>query len=38
VNHGTHHRGQVVGFLRALGHTPPVVDLIHFYRSTQGEK
>jgi len=32
VNHGTHHRGQVSGFLRALGHTPPQLDLIHFYR------
>ncbi len=33
VNHGTHHRGQVSGFLRALGHTPPAVDLIAYYRS-----
>jgi uncharacterized damage-inducible protein DinB len=32
VNHGTHHRGQVSGFLRALGHTPPPLDLIRFYR------
>jgi uncharacterized damage-inducible protein DinB len=32
VNHGTHHRGQVSGFLRALGHTPPPVDLIAYYR------
>jgi uncharacterized damage-inducible protein DinB len=32
VNHGTHHRGQVSGFLRTLGHTPPVTDLICFYR------
>ena len=32
VNHGTHHRGQVSGFLRTLGHTPPVLDLVHFYR------
>jgi len=32
VNHGTHHRGQVAGFLRALGHTPPVLDLTCFYR------
>src|SRR5262245_52567676 len=33
VNHGTHHRGQVSGFLRALGHTPPPLDLIRYYRS-----
>ena len=32
VNHGTHHRGQVSGFLRSLGHTPPPLDLIRFYR------
>lgn len=34
VNHGTHHRGQVSGFLRTLGHTPPPLDLIAFYRSS----
>ena len=33
VNHGTHHRGQVSGFLRTLGHTPPQLDLIRFYRT-----
>lgn len=33
VNHGTHHRGQVSGFLRAMGRTPPPVDLIAYYRS-----
>ncbi len=33
VNHGTHHRGQVSGFLRAMGHTPPPTDLIAYYRS-----
>ena len=33
VNHGTHHRGQVSGFLRALGHTPPPLDLVAYYRS-----
>jgi uncharacterized damage-inducible protein DinB len=32
VNHGTHHRGQVSGFLRAMGHTPPSLDLAGFYR------
>jgi uncharacterized damage-inducible protein DinB len=35
VNHGTHHRGQVSGFLRALGHTPPPLDLIHYYRTVR---
>jgi len=33
VNHGTHHRGQVSGFLRAMGHTPQPLDLIAYYRS-----
>jgi uncharacterized damage-inducible protein DinB len=32
VNHGTHHRGQVSGFLRSLGHVPPELDLIVYYR------
>jgi uncharacterized damage-inducible protein DinB len=32
VNHGTHHRGQVSGFLRAMGKVPPPLDLIAFYR------
>ncbi|MBM3811518.1 MAG: DUF664 domain-containing protein [Acidimicrobiia bacterium] len=32
VNHGSHHRGQVSGMLRSMGHTPPVLDLIQFYR------
>jgi uncharacterized damage-inducible protein DinB len=32
VNHGTHHRGQVSGFLRSLRYTPPPIDLIFFYR------
>jgi uncharacterized damage-inducible protein DinB len=35
VNHGTHHRGQVSGFLRAMGHTPPPLDLIAFYREAR---
>jgi len=32
VNHGTHHRGQVSAMLRAMGHPPPPVDLVVFYR------
>ncbi len=32
VNHGTHHRGQVAGFLRAMGYTPQPLDLIAYYR------
>jgi uncharacterized damage-inducible protein DinB len=32
VNHGTHHRGQVSGFLRAMGHSPPPIDLVLYYR------
>jgi uncharacterized damage-inducible protein DinB len=35
VNHGTHHRGQVSGFLRAMGHKPPVLDLVYYYRVGQ---
>ena len=33
VNHGTHHRGQVSGFLRTMGHKPPPLDLIAYYRT-----
>jgi len=32
VNHGTHHRGQVSGFLRAMGQVPPSLDLVNYYR------
>lgn len=32
VNHATHHRGQAVGFLRAMGKVPPSIDLIYYYR------
>jgi uncharacterized damage-inducible protein DinB len=32
VNHATHHRGQVSGFLRSMGHTPPPVDLSFYHR------
>jgi uncharacterized damage-inducible protein DinB len=35
VNHGTHHRGQVAGFLRAMGKAPPVLDLVAFYRQAR---
>ena len=34
VNHGTHHRGQVSGFLRTMGYVPPPLDLIAFYRES----
>ncbi|MGA3314924.1 MAG: DinB family protein [Candidatus Korobacteraceae bacterium] len=32
VNHGTHHRGQASGFMRAMGHIPPSLELTAFYR------
>ena len=32
VNHATHHRGQVAGFMRSMGKVPPPLDLIAFYR------
>lgn len=32
VNHATHHRGQVSGFLRVMGKAPASLDLIAFYR------
>jgi uncharacterized damage-inducible protein DinB len=32
VNHSTHHRGQVSGFLRVLGLTPPPLDFIAYMR------
>jgi uncharacterized damage-inducible protein DinB len=32
VNHATHHRGQAAGFMRAMGHVPPALDLILYYR------
>jgi len=31
VNHGTHHRGQVSGFLRTMGYTPQPLDLMAYY-------
>ena len=33
VNHASHHRGQVSGFLRTMGRVPAVLDLVAFYRS-----
>jgi uncharacterized damage-inducible protein DinB len=36
VNHGTHHRGQVSGFIRAMGATPPPLDLVFYYRELIG--
>ena len=33
VNHATHHRGQVSGFIRAMGYAPPPLDLIAYYRT-----
>lgn len=41
VNHSTHHRGQVSGFLRALGKSPPQLDFIRFvrqYESTASDR
>ena len=35
VNHGTHHRGQVSGYLRAMGKVPPPLDLIRYYWSQE---
>jgi len=32
VNHGTHHRGQIISMLRQLGSKPKGLDLMHFYR------
>jgi uncharacterized damage-inducible protein DinB len=34
VNHSTHHRGQISGFVRALGKTPPPLDYIAFVRES----
>jgi uncharacterized damage-inducible protein DinB len=33
VNHSTHHRGQISGFLRAMGHPPPSLDFVAYHRS-----
>ena len=37
VNHATHHRGQVSGFLCAMGHRPPPLDLMRFYHEHQAK-
>ena len=31
VNHGTLHRGQIVGMLRQLGVKPPSTDIVFYY-------
>ena len=36
VNHGTLHRGQVMGMIRQLGITPPGTDLLHYYMTVEG--
>jgi uncharacterized damage-inducible protein DinB len=36
VNHATHHRGQASAMIRAMGHVPPPLDLIRFYREVGG--
>jgi uncharacterized damage-inducible protein DinB len=33
VTHGTHHRGQVLSYLRAAGLTPPAIDYMVYYRA-----
>jgi uncharacterized damage-inducible protein DinB len=35
INHSSYHRGQIVTFLRQLGHRPPSTDLILYYRASQ---
>ena len=35
VNHGTHHRGAVSGFLRSMGKTPPKLDFMEYYFRNQ---
>lgn len=35
INHGTHHRGQILARLRELGQTPPSLDFIFWVRQTQ---
>jgi len=35
VNHGTLHRGQVMGMIRQLGIAPPGTDLMHYYMTVE---
>lgn len=35
INHSAYHRGQIVTFLRQLGHPAPSTDLILYYRQRQ---
>jgi uncharacterized damage-inducible protein DinB len=35
INHSSFHRGQVMHFVRAFGHTPQPSDLIHYLREQQ---
>jgi len=35
INHSAYHRGQIVTFLRQLGHSAPSTDLIVYYRQHQ---
>ncbi|MBL8178258.1 MAG: DinB family protein [Bryobacterales bacterium] len=32
VNHGTHHRGMVAAMIRSMGHAPPQIDEIAYFR------
>jgi uncharacterized damage-inducible protein DinB len=37
VNHGTLHRGQVMGMIRQLGIVPPGTDLMHYYMTAMAK-
>lgn len=32
INHGTHHRGMVAAMIRSMGHAPPALDEIAYFR------
>ncbi|MBI2468675.1 MAG: hypothetical protein HYV62_12825 [Candidatus Rokubacteria bacterium] len=36
VNDGTHHRSEMAAMLARIGHAPPPMDLIVYYRTTAG--